>query len=61
MPLTFEWDEKKARSNATKHGVRFDDASTVFADSFSLTILDPTHSHDEERFVTIGRSYRGSC
>ena len=59
MPLTFEWDEKKARSNATKHGVRFDDASTVFADSLSLTILDPTHSHDEERFVTIGRSHRG--
>ena len=60
MPLTFEWDEKKARSNATKHGVRFDDASTVFADSLSLTILDPTHSsHNEERFVTIGQSHRG--
>jgi uncharacterized DUF497 family protein len=60
MPLTFEWNEKKARSNATKHGVRFDDASTVFADSLSLTILDPTHSSlDEERFVTIGRSHRG--
>ena len=59
MPLTFEWDDKKARSNATKHGVRFDEASTVFADSGSLSIPDPAHSRHEERFVTIGRSHRG--
>ncbi len=59
MPLTFAWDDRKARSNATKHGVRFDEASTVFADSGSLSIPAPAHSHDEERFVTIGRSHRG--
>jgi uncharacterized DUF497 family protein len=59
MPLSFEWDEKKARSNATKHGVRFDEASTVFGDALSLTIPDPAHSQTEDRFVTLGRSHRG--
>ena len=59
MPLSFEWDKKKARSNAKKHGVTFDEASTVFGDGFSLTIRDPVHSEVEERFVTIGSSHRG--
>jgi uncharacterized DUF497 family protein len=58
MPLSFEWDQK-ARSNATKHGVRFDEASTVFGDALSLTISDPAHSQTEDRFVTLGRSHRG--
>ena len=43
MPLNFEWDKKKARSNAEKHGVRFEEASTIFADPVSLTIPDPAH------------------
>jgi hypothetical protein len=59
MPLTFEWDGKKATSNAKKHGVRFEEASTVFDDERSLTIDDPGHSQVEARFVTIGRSHRG--
>jgi uncharacterized protein len=56
MPLKFEWDERKAEFNATKHGITFEEASTVFADSLSLTIEDPLHSQDENRFVIIGRS-----
>lgn len=59
MPLSFEWDEKKAKSNAKKHGVTFDEASTVFGDARSLTIPDPVHSEVEDRFVTMGSSYRG--
>jgi len=38
MPLTFEWDERKARSNLGKHGVTFEEAATVFGDRLSLTI-----------------------
>lgn len=57
MPLRFEWDEKKAKSNAKKHGVSFDEASTIFGDILALTIRDPAHSQDEERFVTLGRSH----
>jgi uncharacterized protein len=59
MPLSFEWDDQKARSNARKHGIAFDEASTVFADTRSLTIRDPAHSQAEERFVTLGTSHRG--
>ena len=59
MALTFEWDEKKARSNARKHGISFDEGSTVFGDPLSLTIPDPSHSEVEERFVTMGSSHRG--
>jgi uncharacterized DUF497 family protein len=58
MSLLFEWDPKKARSNLAKHGVSFDEASTVFKDDLSITISDPLHSEDEERLVLIGRSYR---
>jgi uncharacterized protein len=59
MPLNFEWDDKKARSNFRKHGVRFDEASTVFGDALSLTIPDPAHSEVEDRLITLGRSHRG--
>jgi len=59
MALTFEWDTNKARWNLAKHGVSFEESSTVFGDPRSLTIPDPVHSKVEERFVTIGTSHRG--
>ena len=58
MPLHFEWDESKARTNATKHDVSFEEASTVFADVRSLTISDPAHSQAEDRFIVLGQSHR---
>ena len=59
MPLTFEWDSRKARSNLAKHGVGFQEASTIFGDPLSLTILDPEHSLSEERYITMGRAFTG--
>ena len=56
--LSFEWDTKKAHSNEKKHGITFDEASTVFADPLSLTIDDPLHSEIEDRFIIIGVSYK---
>lgn len=56
MSLKFEWDAKKARENIKKHGVSFEEASTVFGDLFALTIYDPLHSEEEDRFVTLGES-----
>jgi uncharacterized DUF497 family protein len=61
MPLTFEWDPRKARSNLAKHGVGFEAASTVFGDPLSLTIPDPDHSRTEERHVTMGPAFTGNC
>ncbi len=60
MLTGFEWDIAKARSNEKKHGVCFEEAATIFDDPFSLTIYDPEHSQDEERFVTVGLSDQGN-
>jgi uncharacterized protein len=57
MPLTFEWDPRKARVNLAKHGVSFGEASTVFGDPLSLTIPDPEHSQAEQRYVTMGTAF----
>lgn len=56
--LLFEWDPDKARKNIIIHGVSFDEASTAFSDTSSLTIHDPLHSDEEDRFILIGNSYR---
>ena len=59
MSLTFEWDQEKAESNLRKHGVSFEEVSTVFRDTLSRTIYDPLHSSfRDQRFVTIGWSGR---
>jgi uncharacterized DUF497 family protein len=54
--MKFEWDRGKSKSNLSKHGVSFEEAATVFGDPLSLTISDPGHSDEEDRFVTIGVS-----
>ncbi len=56
MVVQFEWDPAKAARSLAKHGVSFDEASTVFGDPLAATILDPQHSAGEPRFVTIGLS-----
>jgi uncharacterized protein len=56
MALIFEWDADKAQSNERKHGVTFEEASTVFADPFASTIYDPDHSDDEDRYLSLGLS-----
>ena len=59
MALRFEWDKRKAELNLKEHGVSFDEATTVFSDTLSLTISDPDHSRTEMRFVDIGMSHQG--
>ena len=56
MGYIFEWDSKKAESNAQKHGVTFDEASTVFGDPLGLLMSDPDHSLSEERYLVLGMS-----
>jgi hypothetical protein len=57
--IQFEWDNEKATRNYKKHGVRFEEAATVFYDPLSATFDDPDHSVDERRFITIGYSAHG--
>lgn len=59
MSLTFEWNKNKAKGNIRKHGVSFEEAATVFGDPLSLTIDDPLHSNEEERFIIVGESNKG--
>jgi uncharacterized DUF497 family protein len=40
--MRFDWDPRKAAANLRKHSVSFEEASTVFADDYSLTGTDPT-------------------
>ncbi len=53
--LSFEWDEKKNASNLKKHGISFEEATTVFSDDLARLILDPD-SEVEERFILMGIS-----
>lgn len=54
--LEFTWDETKARSNAKKHSVSFDEAQSAFSDERARVIDDPDHSDDEDRFILLGMS-----
>jgi len=57
--MQFEWNAGKASINLRKHGVSFEEASTVFYDELSATGEDPDHSLGERRFITIGVSSSG--
>ncbi len=56
MDLNFEWDADKAAANLKKHKISFEEAKTIFADPYSITIDDPSHSVEEHRFADIGAS-----
>jgi hypothetical protein len=57
--IQFEWDPAKAELNLRKHGVAFKDAATVFRDPLGITVFDPDHSEEEDRFITVGFSGDG--
>lgn len=56
--IEFEWDEKKNKVNAQKHGVSFDEARTVFYDENAIQFFDPEHSESENRFLLLGISFK---
>lgn len=53
--VTFQWDERKARSNVEKHGVTFEEAAEVFFDPFCQG--GDASVGREERALTIGYSF----
>ena len=55
--MEFEWDPQKAAKNLRKHKVPFTEAATVFDDPLSVTVTDPDHSAEEDRFIIVGQSY----
>ena len=54
--IRFEWDPRKAKSNAKKHGVSFEEARSVFFDEQALFLEDPQPLQEEERFILLGVS-----
>lgn len=57
--MHFEWDPRKDKKNLQKHGVSFQEASSVFYDTLAVTGADPDHSESEERSITFGMSSSG--
>jgi hypothetical protein len=54
--MRFAWDAAKAEENRQKHGVSFEEASSVFADENGRLKHDPDHSQEEDRFLLLGFS-----
>ena len=55
--MKFDWDPVKASENVVNHhDVSFEEAQSIFGDPLAITIADPDHSVDEERFLTTGLS-----
>ena len=55
--IKFEWNETKALKNINKHGVSFEEASSVFYDDFAVQFYDNEHSElEEDRFLILGIS-----
>lgn len=54
--IEFEWNEQKARQNAEKHGVLFEEAAEIFFDPFyQYGDATPTNA-DEQRDFILGYS-----
>lgn len=53
----FVWDSDKAAANLRKHGIRFEDAATVFMDP--LFVLTDASRNDEARDAVIGFDLSG--
>ena len=54
--MRFEWDFVKARDNLRKHGVSFEEASSVFDDQNAALRFDKEHSQVEGRYLLCGHS-----
>ena len=50
----FDWDSRKNRENAEKHGVLFSDAQRAFLDPKRVIAEDTTHSQREKRYFCFG-------
>ena len=59
MRYYFEWDPAKASLNIQKHKISFQRGAEVFKDSCAISIFDVEHSHDEDRWITMGRDFSG--
>ncbi len=57
--LAFTWDPVKAATNLRKHGISFDEATSVFTNPLARVLPDPTCHEGEDRAIIVGHSERG--
>ena len=55
----FSWDARKARRTRKKHGVRLEEAATIFADPNGLDWEDLEHAETEPRWKRLALSAEG--
>lgn len=55
----FVWNNAKSLANSRKHGVKFDEAATVFKDPRLFARYDEKHSQDDDRYKALGISGSG--
>lgn len=60
MRYYFDWDPDKAKANRNKHGIGFEQASTIFLDPRMISVFDCEHSEHEDRWATIGIDRNGN-
>ena len=56
--IKFDWNPTKASSNQKKHGVTFEEATSVFFDEYATQFFDDGHSQEEDRFIMLGMSIK---
>lgn len=59
MRYYFDWHPEKAKTNVIKHGIPFEQSTSIFHDPKALSVFDDEHSENEERWVTIGIDKNG--
>lgn len=57
--MRFDWDPRKASSNAHKHRITFEEAITAFDDPAALVVDDVKHSRTELGNWLIGETDSG--
>jgi hypothetical protein len=55
----FSWDARKAIGNRKKHGIPFEEATTIFADPNGLDWEDLEHRETEPRWKRLALSAEG--
>jgi uncharacterized DUF497 family protein len=56
--LKFEWDPNRSETNLRKHGVSFDEASSMFGDKLAMTIADPIEPEERQMIMGVSQQQR---
>jgi hypothetical protein len=56
--LQFEWNSGNSNKNKRSHAVEDWECEEVFFDRSKVILKDKLHSHNEERFILLGKTKR---